>query len=42
LNNIRILTNKEKIKRDQMEKVATWWSKYYASKAKIVFLFNVF
>ncbi len=33
---IRILTTLEKVKRNEMEKDAGWWNKYYASKAKLV------
>jgi hypothetical protein len=32
----RILTTLEKVKRNEMEKGAGWWNKYYASKAKLV------
>ena len=32
----RSLTTLEKVKRNEMEKVAGWWNKYYASKAKLV------
>ena len=31
------LTPEEKLKKIEMEKTATWWTKYYASKAKLVF-----
>lgn len=37
----RKLTTLEKIKRDEMEKNAGWWSKYYASKAKLVTHFSL-
>jgi hypothetical protein len=30
----RILTTAEKLKRNEMEKTANWWTKYYASKAR--------
>ncbi len=30
------LTTLERLKRNQMEKSAGWWNKYYASKAKLV------
>ena len=32
----RRLTTLEKLKKSEMEKAAGWWSKYYASKAKLV------
>ena len=32
----RVLKTVEKIKRDEMEKNAGWWNKYYASKARLV------
>ncbi|CAF1244784.1 unnamed protein product [Rotaria sordida] len=35
IDNYRDLTAADKLKRNQMEKVATWWNKYYASKAKL-------
>jgi DNA-binding transcriptional regulator GbsR (MarR family) len=35
----RPLTKAQKEKRDNMEKSAGWWSKYYASKAKLVYLY---
>jgi hypothetical protein len=31
----RILTTAEKLKRNEMEKTANWWTKYYASKARL-------
>ena len=34
--NHRQLTLLERNQRIQMEKTGTWWSKYYASKAKLV------
>jgi hypothetical protein len=34
--NQRVLTDPEKEKLIKMEKSANWWSKYYASKAKLV------
>lgn len=33
--NNRILTTAEKLKRNEMEKTANWWTKYYASKARL-------
>lgn len=36
LDEKRVLTSLEKLKRNEMEKTAGWWSKYYASKAKLV------
>ncbi len=35
LDNNRILTTAEKLKRNEMEKTANWWTKYYASKARL-------
>ena len=35
-NDDRLLSNHEKLQRIQMEKGAIWWTKYYASKAKLV------
>ncbi len=32
----RVLTTDDKSTRSKMEKSANWWSKYYASKAKLV------
>jgi len=34
-DNNRILTTAEKLKRNEMEKTANWWTKYYASKARL-------
>ena len=31
----RVLTTAEKLKRTEMEKTANWWTKYYASKARL-------
>ncbi|UJR24822.1 hypothetical protein I4U23_006197 [Adineta vaga] len=31
----RVLTSFDRLKRIELEKTATWWSKYYASKAKL-------
>ncbi|CAF1117580.1 unnamed protein product [Adineta ricciae] len=31
----RELTSSDRFKRNELEKTATWWSKYYASKAKL-------
>ena len=39
LDENRPLTTLEKLKRYEMEKTAGWWSKYYASKAKLVIAF---
>ena len=30
------LSTSDRLKRNEMEKTANWWSKYYASKAKLV------
>ncbi|CAF4451127.1 unnamed protein product [Rotaria sp. Silwood2] len=35
VDNCQQLTTLDRSKRNQMEKSATWWSKYYASKAKL-------
>ena len=38
----RHLTTIERLKRDDMEKAAGWWNKYYASKAKLVRNYYIF
>jgi len=38
-DNQRVITDVDKVKLMKMEKSANWWSRYYASKAKLVNLF---